>query len=255
MNKSVGVVCSDLEKIKEAKSLALKYELPFLDSKVLEFNDSKPELILHFSKTKIELIENIPNASGPVFVDFTDSTLNYRRTRGGAQQILKAIGGANQFVLDATAGLGRDSFILTSLGCKVIALEKSVVLYTLLVDGIKRAQDNLEISKIINSNLVVYLADSIDWLTKCPQPVDVIYLDPMFPHKKKSALPKKEMQLLQLLLGSPEDESESLRLLQKARSCAKRVVIKRPAQASELEKDVTVSFKGESTRFDVYVQN
>jgi 16S rRNA (guanine1516-N2)-methyltransferase len=210
-------------------------------------------VVLIETPERLELQET-DTKSGPVFVDFTAGALDYRRRHGGAQMILKAIGGAGQKVLDMTAGLGRDAFILASLGCRVTSIEKSPVLHALLIDGVKRAKENKDVAPILEK-LEFCLGDAHEWLNKKSFSYDVAYMDPMFPHKKKSALPKKEMRLLQKLLGSPVDESESKELLSQARNIARRVVVKRPLHASELEKGVTVSFKGESTRFDVYVRS
>ena len=82
--------------------------------------------------------------------------------------------------------------------------------------------------------------------------IDVVYLDPMFPHRKKSALVKKEMRVFQQLLGS-DDDADSL--LAPARELAgKRVVVKRPAYAEPLA-DVppAMAITSKKHRFDVYI--
>lgn len=83
-----------------------------------------------------------------------------------------------------------------------------------------------------------------------PRP-QVVYLDPMFPHKQKSALVKKEMRVFQSLVG-PDLDADGL--LEPARLLAtKRVVVKRPDYAPPLANVATpnaVVTKGH--RFDIY---
>ena len=80
---------------------------------------------------------------------------------------------------------------------------------------------------------------------------DVIYIDPMYPDRKKSALVKKDMQILQRLHGKDENTAE---LLDSALKFAKkRVVVKRPVQAETLsQKKPNTCIKSKKTRYDIY---
>jgi 16S rRNA (guanine1516-N2)-methyltransferase len=82
---------------------------------------------------------------------------------------------------------------------------------------------------------------------------DVVYLDPMFPHKKKSALVKKEMRVFQSLVG-PDLDADAL--LPAALAVAgKRVVVKRPDYAGWLnEMAPNSAIETKSNRFDLYIQ-
>jgi 16S rRNA (guanine1516-N2)-methyltransferase len=100
--------------------------------------------------------------------------------------------------------------------------------------------------------------DAITWLRQCPESEhpDVVYLDPMYPHRTKSALVKKEMRLLRALVGDDEDTGE---LLQAALGCAiKRVVVKRPKGAPPVMPTQTNSLRpsaaveSKNTRYDIY---
>src|SRR5690606_5526316 len=106
-------------------------------------------------------------------------------------------------ILDATAGWGRDSFILASLGFEVTMIERSPIVAVLLKDALKRAANNEACKRmhLIQDDAVHYLQP----LAEKNRP-DVIYLDPMFPARKKSALVKKEMALLQTLLDEPNTD-------------------------------------------------
>jgi 16S rRNA (guanine1516-N2)-methyltransferase len=215
-------------------------------------------LVLHLTLERLEL-RDMKSKMGPVFVDFVGGKLDHRRRYGGGrkQPLAKAIGlkhGATPIVLDATAGLGRDAFILASLGCYVQMVERSKVVAALLYDGLQRAQQNAEIGPFIQERLQFVHDDAqhhLSHLLDTTQRPDVIYLDPMYPHRQKFALVKKEMQLFQRVVGQDLDASA---LLEIALACAKRrVVIKRPKWALNLT-NINPNFciKSENTRFDVY---
>ena len=154
-------------------------------------------------------------------------------------------------VLDATAGLGSDGFILAQLGCSVTLLERSPVIFALLRDGLNRAIKHPKYSllsiKLIQTNSLIYLK-KISTRKETP---DIIYLDPMYPHSAKSALAKKEMRFLRQLVG---DDIDAVNLLALALVCAKqRVVVKRPRLAPYLAKlKPQHSIFGKQHRLDVY---
>ena len=193
----------------------------------------------------------------PFYIDFLSSKMQYRAGHAGLrkERLARAIGMKpkdHPTIIDTTAGLGRDSFILATLGYHVTMLEKSPIIYALLEDGLKRAQQSSP--DHASHRLTLIHADAIEWLpahSKEKKP-DVIYLDPMFPERRKSASIKKDMQLLQDLLGHEENIAE---LLKTALACAgKRVVVKRPRLATI--KDATqpsYTLPGNSTRFDIYL--
>jgi 16S rRNA (guanine1516-N2)-methyltransferase len=195
---------------------------------------------------------------GEVLVDFTSDALTFRRLqgRGKKEAIAKAVGFKGQTslrVLDATAGLGRDAFVLANLGCTVDMIERSPVVAALLADGLKRAAQDAELSTWLPERMQLLHGIAVELLAtwQGAQP-DVVYLDPMFPHRKKTALVKKEMRLFQQLLGPDEDAD---RLLEPAIKLAlKRVVVKRPAGAPYLaEQKPDIEYTGKANRFDVYL--
>lgn len=191
----------------------------------------------------------------PVSVDFLSGSSTYRQQRGGgkSEPVVKAIGlkgNENYHVIDATPGLGRDAFVLASVGCHVTMIERSPVVAALLEDGIRRLQ---EAGDTVAQRLTLYHGNS----TKVMQywdgdNVDAVYLDPMFPHRKKSALVKKEMRIFQQLLGNDEDANL---LLPPALVLAKhRVVVKRPNSADVLNgQQPTMAITSKKHRFDVYI--
>lgn len=181
--------------------------------------------------------------------DFTSAAFRYRlKTSGKQQPLAKAVGVAKGLtrVLDATGGLGGDSMVLASLGCEVAVCERHPLVALLLEDGLAQARRELAFASRVNlikDSAFAYLAG----ITEYPQ---VIYLDPMYPAKEKSALPRKEMQILEDLVGMDADQSELFALaLSKA---SERVVVKRPKSAPSFATP-THSFTGTTTRYDMYL--
>jgi len=113
----------------------------------------------------------------------------------------------------------------------VTLVERSPIVAALVKDGIERASLNIEFTNIINTGFILHNQDALDYIQAIEDndKPDVIYLDPMYPEKKKSASVKKNMQMLQKLLGHDLDTDEVLSAaLLKA---DKRVVVKRPKGA------------------------
>lgn len=196
-------------------------------------------------------------APGPVRAEFVTGKMGYRREHGGGvgQLVAKAVGlhktRATLHVLDATAGLGQDAFVLASLGCTVTLFERNPVIHALLADGLMRASLNVDCAAIVERMKLKH-GSSLKWLESAgPDSADVIYLDPMFPHRDKSALVKKEMQVFRTVVGD-DDDSEAL--LRAALECATyRVVVKRPRKAPVIAgPEPATRVEGKSSRYDVY---
>ena len=217
------------------------------------------ELTLNFTEIQLEIID-LQNKM-TLSVDFTGGSLGHRKKYGGGkgQTIAKAIGLkqgiAPPSVLDATAGLAKDSYVFACLGCNVTMLERSPIVAALVRDGIERASLNIEFAEILTQGFKLLQTDALKYIQAIDDEhkPDIIYLDPMYPERKKSASVKKNMQILQKLLGQDMDTTEVLNsALQKAR---KRVVVKRPKGAPTLDASrlPTLSYDSKATRYDVYV--
>ncbi len=133
---------------------------------------------------------------GGIFVDFVGGAMAHRRKFGGGrgEAVAKAVGIKGDYlpdVVDATAGLGRDAFVLASVGCRVRMLERNPVVAALLDDGLARGYADAEIGGWLQERLQLIHASSLTALTDITPRPQVVYLDPMFPHKQKSALVKK----------------------------------------------------------------
>jgi 16S rRNA (guanine1516-N2)-methyltransferase len=220
--------------------------------------DSQPGTMeLCFTVKGLMLRETGSERAESILVDFASESFLYRLQRGGGrkQPLARAIGlkpGYSPQVLDATAGLGRDGFLLASLGCRVILCERSALIHALLRDGLTRAASDPRLSAIA-SRITLYLGDALTLLSTLPQDrPEVIYLDPMFPHRTKSALVKKEMRMVRMVVGDDSDTSDLLK--EALAQAGKRVVCKRPIQAESLEgprPDFTITTP--KHRFDIYL--
>ncbi|MGQ5522019.1 class I SAM-dependent methyltransferase [Chitinimonas sp. PSY-7] len=246
------LVCFAPERTAEAASLAAQYGFQLQ----AELPDNGHALVL--DAEKLALYSLGKGAPGPVWVDFVKGVLDWRRKHGGGrgQGVAKACGlkaGATPRVLDATAGLGRDGFVLASLGCEVDLIERSPVAAALLADGLQRASTETEVAAVV-ARMRLHHGSAVDLLTAWSgESPAVIYLDPMFPEtRQKSALSKKEMQAFQAVVGADADADL---LLQPARALAtEKVVVKRPRHAPCLAGiKPAYSLEGDSVRFDCYL--
>jgi 16S rRNA (guanine1516-N2)-methyltransferase len=259
MPQSVISICGEDVDQECMRQLAQDTGLAIYDSSQSSHPPS-PDYLLCLTSQRLELRTTKNTSTGAVYADFISGKSRHRRLQGGGkgQHLAKAIGLhkiKNPTVIDATAGLGRDSFVLATLGCKITMLERSSVIHLLLQDGINRAKasEDSDISHII-SGMKLLNGDAINYLEnlKSVDYPDVIYLDPMFPERKKSAKVKKEMRFFHDIIGSDEDDSKLLRIaLQRAK---KRIVVKRPRLANPINNQRgNFIIEGKSTRYDVYL--
>lgn len=186
-------------------------------------------------------------------VDF--STID-RRVGGGnlsRKQILpKAIGSLAQDIVDATAGFGSDAARLALMGYRVIALEQVPIVASMLQDALVRSKQNPQLTKAFGGRLKFIEVDATHWLLQ-NKGVGVVYLDPMFPPKrKKSALPPGHIQLLQSLVGDV-NHTATENLFQAALNAAThRVVVKRPSHAPPMGENPVAIHEGKLVRYEVY---
>lgn len=236
----------------ELQTLAITCKTPLLTENI------SPDYLLYQSSERLELCSQKDRKAGAVYADFIGGKAQHRRLQGGGkgQHIAKAVGLhkiQNPTVLDTTAGLGRDAFILASLGCKVTLLERSPVIHALLNDAFLRLRqsDQTELLSIAQKMTLIHI-DAIEHLQSLSDKPDVIYIDPMFPERQKKAQVKKEMRFFHDIAGKDLD---SIELLSLARNCAnKRIVVKRPRLAETLgNKPANFSITGKSTRYDIYL--
>ncbi|MCZ6834482.1 MAG: class I SAM-dependent methyltransferase [Planctomycetota bacterium] len=250
---SVVVTSNDATPIirDEARRFAKKYGLPWHHARMANTSC----YLLEFSDQGVCLLDAEHPAESGYTVDFSDIDL---RTGPGnlsrKQPLAKAIGKDTQTVVDATAGLGHDAFLLACMGFEVMAVERSPVIGRLLQDGLRRALESPVHAERLKDRLQVTIGDAKAFLESMKTKPDVVYVDPMYPPKRKqSALAKKHIRLVRDIVGNDED-AESL--AQAAlRIAQRRVVVKRPNHAPPLLDEPDLQFKGKLVRYDVYLKH
>lgn len=275
-----AVSCSDPALQNKARELANRLGLS------VESSDESPDgmrlpgegsaepdrLLLRVSRNGLELVKpDDPKLNGAVRADFIAGHAAYRRKQQKKELLVRAVegkggkggkGGASLNIIDATGGLGRDSFLLAAAGHRVRIFEREPIIAALLADGLERAAVHPETAAIC-ARIRLIIGDAVPALKALQaagagqgggegEGVDAVYLDPMFPERRKSALVKKELQLLQLL-ARPDSAPERL-LTAALRVAAQRVVVKRPLKAPFLtDRSPSHSLSGKTVRFDVYL--
>lgn len=183
-------------------------------------------------------------------IDFDTDKINYQKKQIGRNHILaRALGSEKgiENIHDLSCGLAKDAVILSTLGFQVSACERNQILWLILTEAQKKSQ-RTEIQKINFLNL-----NSMDYIANLPRAcleTDAFYFDPMFPEKKKKALPRKEMQIFKALVG--EDEDAYLLLSKAAELKVRRFVVKRPLRAKPLFAEPHHTLEGNLIRYDVY---
>lgn len=273
----LGVIFGSNEFSAEAQALAQSLGLALIDGspyrsakarerlnffRQLQDQSEQCEYAFYLDEGGLQLLQL--NSAVVVSVDFCSGKADHRRRFGGGsgQLIAKAAGfkmvsgsGFRPRLIDATAGLGQDSFVLASLGAQVTMLERNPIVQCLLQDGLARARasHDLDLADVI-SRMSLEKTDAYEYLQKDlgENRPHIVYLDPMFPERKKSAQVKKEMQSFHDVVGADLDADK---LLDQARSTAlARVLVKRPKAAgflADVKPDHQLS--GKTGRYDIYV--
>lgn len=243
------VVCACPARRRAAEALAHR-----LGSELVATLPAAPgRLALVLTETRLQLQLTGRDAPGAVYAEFVHGRTGARGRAGvqGAEALARAAGarrGHRPVVIDATAGLGRDAFVLAARGCAVTLIERHPVVDALLADGLARALDDPDAAAVAARMQRVH-GDARRLLAR--RGADVVLVDPMHPPRRKSAAVRKEMRVLRALVG-PDGDSDGL--LQAALAAAReRVVVKRPAGAEALPGPApTGAVAGRSTRFDIY---
>ena len=253
---SVSSTINSATILQKAVELAANLNLPFTAS----IEHRSTEFVLAHTPQGLQLL-HIPLGSQKstclLFVDFVHGKNGFRlaQNRTTKQAIARAVGikpGFRPTILDGTAGLGSDSFVLASLDCTVTMCERSPIIGALLEDGLCRAAKEEKTAGIIESKINLVLGDTRKYLQNNTATFHTIYLDPMYPHRNQSALNKQTLRIIRSLVGGDPDGAA---LLEIAREKAEnRVVVKRPRKApllSDVQPSHVILMK--NSRFDIYM--
>jgi len=234
--------------------LAARYGLPWASTA------PAAGIALQYGENGLEIGGDARRYGHPIRADFVTGAVAHRRRYGGGrgQLVARACGfgkGVVPQIVDATAGLGRDAFVLASLGAEVLMIERVAAIHALLQAALWQALNDEEVAEIAG-HLSLRHADSATSMAQAvsdwPHQPQVVHLDPMFPHREKSALVKKEMRVFRELAG---DDVDAPRLLEAALDVAThRVVVKRPRKALPIEGPPPQHvIEGKTSRYDLYV--
>ncbi len=187
----------------------------------------------------------------PLFVAFSEGSMGFRLARAEHEAVVKAVRGKKRnihTVIDGTAGMGRDAFILAAVGFEVTMVESSPWVHALLADGLDRLSADGGHDELA-ARLTLHFGTAEQVLPGLA--ADLVYLDPMFPPTESSQKTGKEMQVLHEVVGPPVGERTLLdAALQVARF---KVVVKRPRRAPPLAGVRPASeLPRKTSRFDVY---
>lgn len=192
----------------------------------------------------------------PLSIDWSSAEQRRRIAAGRRQLLGRALGlhrRGELWIIDATAGLGRDGFTLAALGAQVTLIERDARIAALLEDAMARALASADARlREAAGRLTLVHADAADWIAKTPLRADAVHLDPMYPRHDESALPRKSMQMLRELTG---DDADADRLLQATLAAGvRRVAVKRPLPAPALAgREPSLAMRGTQARYDIYL--
>ena len=222
----------------QIEQISSKYQIPIVANQ----QNSSIRFLLDIEEGILKLIEPGPVRFRPIYCHSGSLQRISRRTLLG-----RAIGRKSQTVIDATAGLGGDAFLLSRMGYSVLAIERQPVIAALLEDGISRI-----LEKSDRITIEFRFADSKKTIFRLNESPDVIYLDPMYPAGRKSSVAvARPIRILRELAGDDSDTDSLLNASLKKAS--RRVVIKRPHFAEPLRRDkLSDSVMGKLVRYDLY---
>lgn len=244
MRDRLRIICKNGGNEEEAKNLAQRLEIP------LDGSNAKPasdQLVLYFEESGVSLHCGRMSLKG----DYEKLLPRLRPDKLSKELLLQAARirkDKNPSAVDATAGMGEDALLLAASGFEVTLFESDPVIAALLKDTIRRARLQPRLTEIAD-RMHLFEQDSIKALPNLSSMVDIVYLDPMFPARKKSALVKKKLQLLQHLEQPCEDEESLLAAASQAHP--QKIIVKRPPKGPYLAgRKPDYSFMGKAVRFD-----
>lgn len=226
-------------------SPALEQDAQLLASRMMLNIDNTVLPRLQLTQDKLVLLTS---GFSPLFADFNRSTIKKRHDAGKKQGLIRACKPSKEVrILDATAGWGRDASILASFGADVLMLERNPIMAALLEDALQRVSPNHALKLSLKGMDAMLYLDAL----KPEDYPDIIYIDPMHPARQKSALVKKDMQVMQQLIGPDEDAQALIKCaISKTRQ---RVVVKWPQRLQALLQPNTC-IEGKTVRFDIYLR-
>jgi 16S rRNA (guanine1516-N2)-methyltransferase len=204
---------------------------------------SSADLLLMVEDGGLSLRDNRDRRTRPLRISFGEN-----ESRSKKQLLARAVGRRTRRVVDAAAGWGEDARRLSAMGYSVTAIERHPVIAAMLSDAAELAR---RVGRVAVPDIVT--GDAITFLSSRENQWDCVYLDPMFPPKRRSStLAKRPLRLLRELVGNDPDRRQ---LFDAAGIAAgKRVVVKRPDHSPPLFGKPSEVVKGRLVCYDVYLK-
>lgn len=244
-------VLSDDPLDSRSQALADKLALPICPNN--EIVISRFDFFLCYRDGCLKLLDKQTLKKGGLFVEIDPRPGEQHSYPAPKRDLLaQAVGKKSETIVDATAGWAQDSLNLFRMGYQVISIERSSIMAALISDGYQRLSQKDWVQRRNLTPPKLLVGDAIELLANLPEKPDCIYLDPMFPPKRKqSAATRKSMAILRDILGHDFDRQELFDLAIVA--TGRRVVVKSPDYAEPLSGKPTESFQGKLLRYDVYI--
>lgn len=231
----------------------------------LELDVSNADLCLSRNERGLLSLEVVGEpAWSPLVVDFLSSNWSFRleRTWNSKETLRSALGvkkGTVLSIVDGTGGLLSDSFLMSEWGHGVMAFEQNKLLAFIAAEACERAKQSKPLTTLNEPRCLEVRCERFEPEFLTQQGTDVLYLDPMYPEKRKAALNSKEMRIVKICTASDLHWSED-DIAQVILDCLgkvnKRIVLKRPSWAPPLSDKVaglmSHSIKGKGTDFCVF---
>lgn len=231
------ISCTDPSLLPKCEALMQVYGLMYSETKLPRLQISLSGLVL------------LDKQQHPFDIDWNvaESKERAKGSRGADPLVKLCLASQAATVLDLTAGWGRDALVMAHAGARVLMLEQHPYMAILL----KQAHEKL-IDKVVCQRTSVIWIEAKEYLRSLHSSMlpDIIYFDPMHPTRQKTALVKKNLQLLQELVAPNHDVIECIQLA--VASCKKRVIVKWPQKVKPLLAP-NYSVSGKTIRFDVYL--
>lgn len=255
----VTVLCMDESSHARAEELAARLGAPLavaFDASDVDFALSTGRLHLKVSADGLSLARD----GMELMPDFAEMLPRIKPGALQREMLVKAArvkGVERPHAVDATAGLGEDGFLLAAAGFEVTLCESDPVIAALLADALERASHDASLASVA-ARMHLVEGDSCDTLAAPAGDLqaapDVVYLDPMFPGRTKSAAVKKKFQLIHGLERPCEPDAEEALMRAALAARPRKIVVKRPVKGPYLAGiKPSHSVAGKAVRYDCIV--
>lgn len=250
---NLAVIVAEQAMLSVSQSLAERLGVPLLQSQSLPA-DLPQDFFLCYRDGCLRLLDQQTLKKGGLAVDIEPRPGEQHSYPAPKKDLLaQAVGKKTQTIVDATTGWAQDSLALFRMGYEMTCIERSPVMAELIRDGFQRlAQKDWVVRRELSPPKLL-VGNAIELLNNLDEQPDCIYLDPMFPQKRKqSAATRKSMAILRDILGNDEDRADLFAAAWQA--AGKRVVVKSPDYAEPMGGKPGESLQGKLLRYDVYIK-